>query len=455
MKHIAALAITLSVAASFVVAQEPAGPYEPAALAKAIAPFIDEQTIAVIHVDLSRADVDAAFAKVKQIEKSTMDHDVKELAEMHQMAGLLVSGFRKAGATDIYVVVSLADIPPEPILIVVPLADGADERAIRALVFSGRADGPTAPPPGDGRPRRHRSQVDVVRGAVVGTAWSIVERVRNMTPDPRPELAQAFAAAGESAAQLLILPTADNRRVVEELMPTLPAQVGGGPSTAVTRGVLWAAGGVQVSPKMSFRLVIQSQDEATAKSLQGLIPKLLQALVLEPLGSMRSLQKLLPNLEETVRMLTPRVAGSQLILALGNEQIGRLIAHVIVPPLRRSGQTATSMRSIHDIVVACTTYASTHKGQWPPDLPTLVKAGLIDAKKLRSPYHPEEEIGYVYIQPTRPAEGNVIVIYEKADPWLGGAGIGYADHSVRSVADQDTFNRLLAEAGKKPATKGK
>ena len=54
-----------------------------------------------------------------------------------------------------------------------------------------------------------------------------------------------FAQLSIQAAQFLLLPTADIRRVIEEMIPTLPGAVGGGPSTTITRGCLWAAVGVE------------------------------------------------------------------------------------------------------------------------------------------------------------------------------------------------------------------
>ena len=41
--------------------------FDPAVRAKVVAPFIDEQTVAVLHVDTSRMPVDALFAKTLEI----------------------------------------------------------------------------------------------------------------------------------------------------------------------------------------------------------------------------------------------------------------------------------------------------------------------------------------------------------------------------------------------------
>ena len=92
----------------------------------------------------------------------------------------------------------------------------------------------------------------------------------------RPELAAAFAAAGDTAAQVILIPPACTARVVEELAPQLPAELGGGPSSVLTHGIRWAAAGIDVSPHKAFRLVIKSDDAQAALALRGNWPSLLR-----------------------------------------------------------------------------------------------------------------------------------------------------------------------------------
>ena len=120
--------------------------------------------------------------------------------------------------------------------------------------------------------------LEKVDGAIFAGSKAALARFRTGKPAPRPEVAQAFAAAGDTAAQLLLLPTADIRRVIKEMIPTLPAAVGGGPSTTITRGFLWAAVGVDGPPTASLRVVIQSRDAGSADSLHALLEKFSRAL---------------------------------------------------------------------------------------------------------------------------------------------------------------------------------
>ncbi len=87
-------------------------------------------------------------------------------------------------------------------------------------------------------------------GRMIGNVLVIGSRAatpREFRPVERPELAAAFEAAGDTAAQVILIPPADTQRVVEELMPQLPKELGGGPSSVLTRGIRWAAVGIDVS----------------------------------------------------------------------------------------------------------------------------------------------------------------------------------------------------------------
>lgn len=56
-----------------------------------------------------------------------------------------------------------------------------------------------------------------------------IKRLQTAPPDPRPELAAAFAAVGDMPIQGLLLPPSYTRRVWEETLPALPKELGGFP----------------------------------------------------------------------------------------------------------------------------------------------------------------------------------------------------------------------------------
>src|SRR5207245_1099651 len=146
-----------------------------------------------------------------------------------------LAAWTKAGVRELYVVVSLADVPGLPPFVVVPLEGNADAKGL------GEALGRAKP--------FQIFQFEKIGPALVGGAEKTLARLKNLKPDNRPELVKAFAAAGDTAVQAILVPTNENRRVVEEIMPKLPPELGGGPITIVTRGILWAAVAVDLPPK--------------------------------------------------------------------------------------------------------------------------------------------------------------------------------------------------------------
>ena len=94
-------------------------PFDPADRAAAIAPFIDELTVAVAYLDLARIAIDPILDKLVEIVPEAqydVDQDRAQLDRLH--AALL-----DAGANELYVVVSLADLPRSPPFGIVPNAE--------------------------------------------------------------------------------------------------------------------------------------------------------------------------------------------------------------------------------------------------------------------------------------------------------------------------------------------
>ena len=450
MRNLIILTIAILAISAAAFAEEK---FDPSARAREIAPFIDEQTIAVMHVDFSRVNVDATWGVIEKLLEETGDHDVKELADAKDKVKELVEGFLQAGARDLYWVISLADIPPEPIRVVIPLRPGADKRAIRALLYSGKIDGPTSRPTSSTNPRPPRNRVDVIRNAVVWTKWSNFQRVADLTPHPRPELAAAFAAAGDTAGQILILPTDDNRRVIEEMMPTLPEEFGGAPSTTITQGLLWAAVGVDGPPEMAVRAVVQSKDPAAAEALGQTITSIFKAI-----EENEDVLKMVPNIAKLTAMLTPAVSGNQLTLKLDDKQANSIIFDLLGPPLREArmqAKLALSMRNLSQIGKAIYIYGAENKDTFPESLQVLLDKKLIKPQMLINPARTKQKPAYVYVKPSQPM-GKVpsgrLLVYEAHDTW-GPAGVNvlFADAHVGRITNEAHFKKLLteAQAGKK------
>ena len=427
--------------------------FDPAARAAAIAPFIDEQTLVIVRIDMTRIDPAAIAKQVLAYAKSSglADKDPKQfekaIAGPQKIATEWIEAFRKAGGKDIYMVFSLAYNIREPFFWVVPLGEGANAKAISALLVSGKADGPASRPGTHQRsffPRARTSAT--LHKAVCAAPASTLEALRRLRPHARPNLAKAFAAAGDTAVQALVLPTDDTRRVIEETLPQLPKEVGGGPSTAITRGLLWAAAGVSAPPKLSLTVTIQSQDAGAAKALRGVIQNTFKTL-----GKQRDVRKVLPTFDKLAAALTPQAAGDKLRLRLSGKQLDALISESLSPAVvhaRRQAKRTASASHISSILKAVSMYIVENKGQFPPDLSALKSYFDPAWKMLANPSRPELEVGYVYVRPAVKVSdlkdpADAIILYEAHERWGEGINVGFADGHVQFIADQARFKKLL------------
>ncbi len=337
MYAISAVLFALSLALPAAAADK----FDAEARARTIAPFIDEQTVLVAHLDLTRIDADALSdwaGEVGGLEK-------KEVEEFRRGLRGALSAFALAGGKEIYVIFSLADLPPGPPLVIVPLAAGA--KAVHAVLDNVLDFEHSA------------FETFTVDHAFLAGSAEARKRIRGGKPAARPELAKAFAAAGDTTAQLLLLPTPDTRRVIDELLPALPPQLGGGSTRPLTHGLLWAAAGVELPPKPSLRLRIQSPNADSAGALRDLLPRLLKAV-----AELREVREFLPGIGRLPEALDLQVEENQLTLSTKDKELKALLPTLV----RRTQQTAqhrATENKLKQQVLAMINYADSQKSRLP------------------------------------------------------------------------------------------
>ena len=437
---------------------------DPGQRARVIAPFVDEQTVLVAHLSLAekgrqpRADLDAVHALIVEIVRTAVPAEedatfaLRDVQEAKAAADRWLGNFRKAGATELYAVVSITDLPahPQPFM-VVPVVEGADARAIAGLLCNGSPTGSTT------RPAEGQSgdlwTAEQLGPAIFCGARSTLDRLRSAKPADRPELIKAFEAASDTAAQILLLPTPDSRRVLEDLIPTLPPSLGGGQITAVTRGVMWAAIGINTQPQVSLRLVIQSENPQAAQALSKVCDAIFKAALAD-----ERLRREVTNLEEIIGLLQPSVAEDRLVLTVDAEKAQASLTRAVAPLLsqtRERAQRVASLSNIKQIMMACLMYAADHKGQWPEDLESLAAAKLLPASVLVNPLRGPGKPGYIYVRPAPSSDKTdprAALVYEAHTTWGEGICVGYADGHAEFVTDQARLKEALSRAQTKPAS---
>jgi prepilin-type processing-associated H-X9-DG protein len=339
--------MSTSLAALVLVAlgQVPSAP-APDPRVKAIAPFVSSDVFAVIQVDVAKLDVRKLSATIGG------DSQTFVPARGMKMAQALSEGLKSAGAKELYVVFSIIDMPGQPFL-VVPLADGAQAEGIARAIHA-------EPTP--------------IHNAIVSGRPEALARLRGAGLIERPELSAAFGAVRDEplVVRLLVLPSADSRRVFEEMMPRFPEELGGGPITDFTQGLIWAAAGIENADKPAIRIEAASRDAATAKALVRLGENVVGFLRRSPqvLSAIPDLEKVLPDVHTVI-------AENRITLAIDARQSAALI-EAFLRPARAAAVRAQCVNNLKQIGLAFHNFHSQNNA-FPPSY-----SRSIDGKPLLS-----------------------------------------------------------------------
>jgi hypothetical protein len=284
------IVLLLCFSGSLCLAQEP----RPGQLAATIAPFVDAQTLAIVHADLAAFDASEAvhtFASLFHLSSVERDRMQALVAPIYVFADSL-----PAGATaDLFFVVSVSDFSRIPVFVVLPVSAAAP-----AIALEIRRD----------LAAQFKTEVvaEELHGCLVVGSVLTIARLKKAPTVARPEVQAGFEAVGESAIQVLIVPSADALRLVEAFVPKLPPALGGVPTRDVTRHLQWAAVGLSLPPNdAGLRLAVQAIDESSAKALADLIGRFVTSLrTPDELGKSTA--------EKLTARLAPTVDGARVTL---------------------------------------------------------------------------------------------------------------------------------------------
>jgi hypothetical protein len=290
-----------------------------ARVAKIVAPLVDEQTLAVVHANLTAFDAASVIDLVAR--GLQWPADVRDRLQV-QFAPIQVvtQSLPEAVAVDALIIISFSDLAQLPFFLALPIDNTTPAKAIalearRAIAESWR-----------------REVVSEEVGDVLITgAPTTLARLKKAKPAARPEIAAAFQAVGQGGIQLAIVPSAAVRKLAESLAPKLPERLGGGSTKAFSEGIVWAAVGVDLPPKaIAVRVVLQSADAATATLLEAEIRRLFTAL-----GEFPQFKENVPRFDELSKRLVPTASGDRLTLDLTEKNGGIDTLGAILPTFVR------------------------------------------------------------------------------------------------------------------------
>ncbi len=191
------------------------------------------------------------------------------------------------------------------------------------------------------------------------------EMLKSLPPYTHEGVSDAFEAVKDYPVQALLLPPPQVRRAVEELMPELPRQLGGGPSRVLTEGLDWAAFGLKPAP-LKVEVIIQSKDEQAARNLAAHMPKLLRAAYDASPKDHRPIAE--PAFSNILKDIKTQVVGDRVNVTFegmkgGDQGLGLLA--IAAAAISQKAQRQTNMNRLKQIMLALHNYYDVYK-MFPP-----------------------------------------------------------------------------------------
>lgn len=304
-----------------------------AAQLKAIAPFLDEQTLAVVRLDLSRLELQPIVKKLGEFGIFT-DAD---LAKLREEGGRVFKALTDAGVREAYLVASLAEFPNQPPFVVIPTGDEDANKAVMKLLA------PVV---------RHVARIG---SAVVVGEPAVVNRLRGLKPTEMDDVSKAFAGIGDSTLQAVVVLPKSLRKALEETLPKLPADLGGGSTKTITRGFLWASAGVDLTPKLAMRVTVQADSADEAMALSKLVAGFFTALAKKP-----NVKRDIPDLDKILHLIKPKVTGDRLTLNLDDKELSNALVPLLVKA-EKDAQRVHGINQLKQIGLALHNYHDRHQ----------------------------------------------------------------------------------------------
>ncbi len=401
----------------------------PAEIYRSLRPCIDDQTFAVVRLDVEKLDIDAFVDRaLGLVGKHAGPDSVKSmkggLKDFQSEAGARAKDFLKAGGRDIFAVFSMYDFPY--FFVAIPIHSPGDRAKLQRYIRKAAKEDFHVGDKG----------IHVSDKLILVGFERAISRVKTATAIPSETLATALEACAGRTAQVVMFPSSDQRRILSEMMPPVPLESGAAQPGMIGQDLQWAALGVDGPPAISVSLTIQSAGAEGADRMLTIV-KSLYALA----GQHPEVRKRIPNVAQILNRLVPRRQGKQLRLQIDTAAANSLVDDVVGPALVQFRAAVTRMTcgtNMSGLGKAIMIHSNDYNDEFPPDLETLMRTAEVTEKSLICPATGLRE-SYVYRGAglTTSAIPMMITVYETAGNHDGdGRNVLFLDMHVEWVTEE-------------------
>ena len=299
--------------------------------------LITTDTIIIFHVELEKLKAERLVGELQQVLPQSPQLDRYYVAFREAFENLRAAGVEKA-----YVLIEAQDLSTGSVTVAIPEAgtkqevraviDGlwpmSNSRAVNGtLVVEGRQPARRSPPAADERLRQ----------------WS-----------------QALENAPPAAIQLVVVPSADQRRVLREMPVYLPSRRQQVSLSELSR-LQWFVLSINTDADVQLEILAETGDAQAAAALQQQIQQALVALPNDPL-----VKEKLPMLAGMIEAMIPRVDGSRLTLAQNQAwKSWRVLLSAALSSAKRQAQSAECVTHLKMLALAMHNFHDTYNS-FPP-----------------------------------------------------------------------------------------
>ncbi len=299
--------------------------------AKAIAPFVNGQSFAVGHLDVSHLNVDA-------VAKILTAAGMEQVAAMKTKAAQVKTALLQAGGRDVYVLLNWSN-PLDEFLLVAPLGkEAGDELAALVREVRGYA-------------------AEVRAGVLLAGPKKALARLQDFKVEPAPVMAKAFATVGDGSFHLVLVPPAPLQRAVVEMVPELPKVLGGVRTSELQ--LRWAAVRLDVGAKLAAKIVVQAANAHSAAELGKVLERGLTFA-----RKNDELKRLWPEGDKVLSLINPRVEQESVTVSLDDERTNKSVEALLIPLLAKQRVAAArkgSMNHLKQLALAMHIFHDAHR----------------------------------------------------------------------------------------------
>lgn len=399
-----------------------------------IRPCIDDQTFAVVHLNIEKLDLDTLVDRVLELVGKYSEPDIAKhlqdnLKNFQFQAGANLNDLLKAGGRDIFIVFSMYDFPY--FFVAVPVHSANDKaglsRQIRKIVNEDFKAG--------------NIELHTTNQLILAGLKRTIERLKTSSPAWPEALSAGFQACANKTVNVVLFPSSDQHRIMVEMLPQIPSESGNITLTTLGTDLQWAALGFDGPPSISLNVTIQSPNAERADRLLTLINNL-YALA----GQNSEAREFIPKLDQILERLRPRRQGRRLLLNIDSGIANSIIDDFVAPVLMKANAKATRImcrQDLSNIGKALLIYSNYHNDQFPPDLETLISKAEMPAKGLMCPATMLKD-SYIYRGASITTSDTpwMIMVYDKQNNHDGGRNVLFMDTHVEWVPEE-RFQELI------------